>query len=197
MAYIYRTALFQRWIFGNGDIDTLFGHNEAQIEFPLHSRPRVMIQSRQASRPIVDVSTADPPLAFARCARSRAISALWTSLVAWSSTVLTFWFVEPEVQALQKFFRLLLYFLHTARSREKPRGACLARVHIEARTAFDGPARAHAATFERSLCHLALVTLCGRSCLASARWAFSVRPFCQTSTINGRTMNGNARTFVR
>ena len=146
MAYIYRTrmALFQRWIFGNGsfgngDIDTLFGHNEAQIELPLHSRPRVMIQSRQTS-PNHRCQHCRP----ATRARSRAISALWTSLVAWSSTVLTFWFVEPEVQALQKFFRLLLYILHTARSREKPRGACLARVHIEART---GPARAHAATF--------------------------------------------------
>ena len=132
-----------------------------------------MVQSRQVS--IVDVSTADPPLAFARSARSRVIAALWTSLVAWSSTVR--WTRGPgPPEILQTAFVLLT---HGAVERSH-----VALVPLEF-TSKPGqrlmvPLVLMLPLFERSLCHLALATLCGRSCLASARWAFSsghsVRP---------------------
>ena len=39
--------------------------------------------------PITEASTADLPLTLTLSARSHAMAALWTSLVAWSSTLLT------------------------------------------------------------------------------------------------------------
>ena len=133
-----------------------------------------------------------------RSQSSRAISALWTSLVAWSSTVLTFWFVEPQRSRPSRNSSDCFCTSYTRRAVERSHVALVSleftlkpgqRLMVQLVLMLP--------LFERSLCHLALVTLCGRSCLASARWAFSVRPFCQTSTVNGRTMNGNARTFVR
>jgi len=50
----------------------------------------------------------------------------------------TFWFIEPVIQALEKLLRdcrLSSYFIHT----EMLCGACLTRDHNEAKTAFDGP----------------------------------------------------------
>jgi len=44
-----------------------------------------------------------------------------TSLVAWSRTLLTHWFTEPVIQALEKLlrnFRLSSYFLHIAQYRD-------------------------------------------------------------------------------
>ena len=70
---------------------------------------------------IAEGSTADPPLALTLSTRIHAMACLWASLVAWFSTLLTFWFTKPVIQTFEKFFsdsRLLSYFLHTAQWRD-------------------------------------------------------------------------------
>ena len=110
---------------GNSWLDTPFNHDIIMIQFWLarlanrilciaitkHKsnlltiRAQVPLSNVEKQQLIVEDSTADPPLTFVASILFRVIATLWTSLVAWSRTSLSFWFIEPVIQALEKLLR--------------------------------------------------------------------------------------------
>ena len=62
---------------------------------------------------IAEDSTVDPPLTLTLSAQSCSMVALWTSLVAWFSTLFTFWFTEVVIETFENSSATLDFF-HTS-----------------------------------------------------------------------------------
>ena len=132
-------------------------------------------------RPIAEDKATDPLLAFTDSALFRSIATLRTSLVAWSTTMLTFWFIEPDIHTAEKLLRdlrLPSYFRQTAQWRDATwrLSRSSSQRSQESVWCYRSCSRCHKSSFG----HLSLARLPARARRLLATHTFSPRHFCQT-----------------